>query len=103
MLDQLRAEIDGERFDRPRRVDLRGADAAVVEDQEAVVVDCERAAVEVAALLAAPRGADGKSVRAGTEFRVPCAAPDDAVLAAPPGVEAVPGLGMRRSEVGERS
>ena len=60
-------------------------------------------AVELAALLAAPRRANRQSVRARAEFRAPGAAPDDAILAAPLRVERLPNFGVSRDEIGKGS
>jgi hypothetical protein len=99
LLGQLRLEADRQRLDGLHRADAGAVDLPVIQDQEVVVVDRERAAVDVAVLHAAPGGADRECVRARAELGLARPSPEDAILAAPLRLEPALKLGSALGKV----
>ena len=98
-LRQSRTEADDQRLHRMRRAEAARIAAAVIEDQEVVVVDADLAAADPAELSAAPGRAYGQRVDARAKLGTARPAQHDAVLAAPAGIAGKLRLGARRSMV----
>jgi hypothetical protein len=98
-LREFRTEADDERLHPMRGAQAARIAAAVIEDQEVVVVDADLAAADTAELSAAPDCAYGERVDARPKLGTARPAQHDAVLAAPAGIAGKLRLDVRRSTV----
>src|SRR5688572_22129068 len=98
-LRQFRTEADDQRLHRMRGAEAARIAAAVIEDQEVVVVDADLAAADTAELSAAPGCAYGQRVDARPKLGTARPAQHDAVLASPAGIAGKLRLDVRRSRV----